>query len=317
MKSRGNRRQWPAIALVVTSVLLAAACDSPGAATGGATPSHALAVTVGAPQPLTFYEGEDDTEPLTPFYVSRGSNGTANAIGYVPNEGGYYLDVYDATSWQEKFIANGFEPSDPLWDCDQSFSNEIAMNGDSSLLARSCDDGSLTVYTLPISVPVFHTVISSSNTVVAARAPVVAFAPSPRNLVAITDDGPGGPGTRIQLLSSSSWQAQATIPVSAGLLSQPSWSPDGSRIAAVDLAGMLHIWSATNGNEIAGALLPHFAAGYAGTDPSGPAPQWSPDGSHLYVTAPTARDSTMIAAYALNAGGQLTPRRDDHPGGAA
>jgi WD40 repeat protein len=296
MKRLGIRR----VAGAIAGMLLLAACGP------SSTPavSHALAVTAGSPHPLTFYEGSDDIEPITPFYATLGPNGTVLALGFVPNEGAYYLNFYNATTWEDQGIANGFQPSDPLWECDESYSNEIAISADGSLLARSCQDGSLTIYALPTSVMAYHAVVSASTTVLTARTPVVAFAPA-GGLAAITDDGPGGAGQHIMLLSTSTWQTQTTIAVSAGLLSQPSWSPDGSRLAAVDLNGVVHVWSASSGNEIASASVPHFAAGTAATDPPGPAPQWSPDGSHLYVTAPAANNSTVIAAFTLDASGRL------------
>ncbi len=301
MSDRNKRWRAAALTLALLSVVVVAACSSSSASEPA--PSRALAVAAQPPHPLTFYEGGDDREPFTPFFASRGPNGTVVTMGFANNEGAYYLAAFDAATWNETDISNGFAPGDPLWDCDESPDTEIALAPDTSLLARPCADGSVTIFSLPDAVMKYHATVAPSASPIASRVPSVAFAPQ-GGLVAITDDGPSGAGQHIMILSTQSWQQQASIAVAAGLLSRPAWSPDGSQLAAVDLSGTLRVWSAS-GQEVASAPVPRFTPGAAATDPAGPAPQWSPDGAHLYATAPSP-GGTVIAAFTLSAGGQLS-----------
>lgn len=286
MRGLGRRVCWTMLVLL-TGML--AACGAAGART--ATPAL-LAVHAAPPQPLTFYEGDENIEPFTPFLAQRGPNGVVLTLGFAEREGAFYNTTYDAATWQERAISNGLQPSDPQWDCDQSPDISTTFTADLTRLARTCADGSLTVFTLPDAVPLYHQAGVSGDLALAERAPAAIFAPDGRTL-ALTNDGPAGPGQTITLLDTRTWQPRQSITVAAGLLSRPAWSPDGTQIAEVALDGTLHVWNAATGASLAGALLPQFAVANAASDPAGPAPQWSPDSTTLYVTAPTAHGSSI------------------------
>ena len=276
-------------------LLLCAACAG---GTTGASIAHTLTVTPQVAQPITFYEGDENIEPFTPFLVQNGPNNSIMAFGFSQNEGAYYIATYDAATWHEQAISNGFQPSDPHWDCDQSPENST-ISPDGTLVARPCADGSITVFAQLDAITVFHQTGNFANATLSARAPVAAFAPDSRTL-ALTDDGPGGPGQSITLLDTHTWQTRGAITVTAGILSRPGWSADGTRIAAVSLDGALHIWNAQTGAEEVTASIPQFAEGTAPSDPDGPAPQWSPDGSALLVTTPaTVTGGTLLTMWSV------------------
>jgi WD40 repeat protein len=299
MRALGNTIRLIALAALL-SVL--AAC---GAARGNGTPPALLAVHAAPPQPLTFYEGDENIEPFTPFLALRGPQGSVLALGFAEREGAYYITTYDAVTWQERGISNGFQPSDPQWDCDQAPDISTTFSTDLTRLARTCADGSMTIFALPEAVPLYHQAGASGDVALADRAPAAVFAPDGRTL-AVTDDGPSGPGTTITLLDTQTWQARQRISIAAGLLSRPSWSPDGTRLAEVALDGTLHIWNAATGAQVAAsAPVPQFAVADAASDPAGPAPLWSPDGATLFVAAPTAYGAT-ISRWTLH-GAILTP----------
>lgn len=298
-----RRRLLPVAALLALAALLAAcASGSTSAAPSGPPPNHTLAVTAGAPHPLTFYEGQEDIEPFTPFFAAPAGTSVLT-MGFAANEGAYYLTTYDA-GWNVTAVSNGFTPNDPHWDCDTAPGSAIAVAANRTLMARPCADGSVTVYALPDALDVYHISGAPGVIPIGAREPVAAFAPN-GSLLALTNDGPGGPGTSITLLATTTWQTVGTIAVTAGLLSRPAWSPDGTRLAAVDLNGVTHLWSAATQQEIATGPAPaDFALGSADMDPAGPAPQWSPDGAHLYVATPHA-GGTTLTAWSVSGGGAL------------
>jgi WD40-like Beta Propeller Repeat len=309
MQYYASSRRWLMFFFAMGSVLSLVACGPFGSRGNSSTGlSHVLVMTSGVPHQLTFYEGEDDNEPNTPFYIHRGIDNTMQLLSFVPNEGAYYLATYDSTTWQEQNTSNGFSPSDPLWDCDDSPDNEISIDSTGSLLSRSCEDGSVTIFTLPTAVSVYHAIVAPNPSAVTARVPAVTFAPQGQS-VAITDDGPGGIGQHIVILSTRNWQTLTKITITGGLLSQPSWSPDGSYIAAVDVTGMLHIWSARDGHEVANIQEQQFSLGSAMTDPSEPDPQWSPDGSYLYTITPSANNGSVIASFKFDSE-RLTSKAD-------
>jgi WD40 repeat protein len=266
-------------------------------------PSHQLSVSPTTPHPLTFYEGDDDIEPFTPLYAQRGPGNTVLTIGFADREGAYYIPTYDANSWQEVSLSNGFAANDPLWDCDDAPETSVVFSPDARMMARSCADGSFTIFSLPDALTLDHQSGASAALTLTDRAPSIAFAPT-NTLVAATDDGPGGAGHTITLLDTHTWQTRGTITVDAGLLSRPAWSPDGTTIAAVDLSGVIHVWNAQSHQDVVTAPVPQFAGGPAASDIAGPAPLWSADGASLYVTTPTA-SGTLLSAWTLN-GSTLT-----------
>lgn len=298
MRRNGNRqhwrfaRQWQGWLLRLGCLIgvIMTACTSAATTTG-------TAITFLPPQPLTFYEGEDDIEPFTPFLAAPGSPGTVMTFGFAEREGAYYVTTYNAQTWAETGISNGFAPTDPLWDCDATPETGTTFAAAEHLVARTCVDGSVTVFSLPDALPLWHVPGSPGNGALTARIPAIAFAPR-GNLLAFTNDGPRGPGDTITLMDTQTWQAHSVISVSAGLLSRPAWSPDGQRLAAVDLEGTLHIWDATTGAASAQALIPNVQAASAAADPAVPAPRWSPDSQHLYVTLPT-KGGTHLSAWSL------------------
>lgn len=285
---------------ILALALIVGACSS----ATGASPSHQLAVTNTTPHPLVFYEGDDDLEPFTPFYVHAGPNGSVMTFGFAENEGAYYITTYDANTWQETGISNGFAPGDPLWACDQAADTSTTFSPDATMMARACLDGSFTVFSLPNALTLYHQPSTQQNTALTDRAPVIVFSPN-SSLVAATNDGPAGPGQTITLLDTHAWQAQGKLTLSDGLLSRPAWSPDGAHLAAVDLGGVIHIWDSQTRQETVKATLPQFAVGTAVADRDGPPPQWSPDGTRLIVTTP-AKDGATISAWSLTAGATLT-----------
>ena len=287
--------------VLIPLVLLTLAACSQG--TSHPTASHALAVHALPAVPLTFYEGADDLEPFTPFLAQAGPNGTMLTFGYAEREGAYYIATYSTAKWAETNISNGFGPTDPQWACDQSPDISTTFTPDVSLMARTCGDGSMTIFTLPNALSVYHITGSPDDVSLAARSPVAEFSPDNKTL-ALTDDGPGGPGQSIMLLTTNQWQTVRTITLAASLLSRPAWSPDSTRIAEVDLAGKLHILDAASGQDVASATLPQFIEANAASDPAGPAPQWSPDGTTLTVTTP-ATTGTVLSTWAVH-GSTLT-----------
>jgi hypothetical protein len=293
------RHAWPLCALSVVVLLCLAACTG-----SSATVAHSLAVTPQVSHALTFYEGEADEDPeaFTPFMVANGPKNTVISFGFALQEGAYYLASYDAT-WQERNISNGFQPSDPHWDCDQSPESAV-VSPDVTLVARPCIDGSLTVFAESTAIEVFHRNAPAGGISLSARVPSVAFAPD-SHTIALTNDGPSGPGQAIITYDTHTWAKRYTLDASAGLLSRPSWSADGTHLAAVTLDGTLHIWDAASGAEVASMTTPRFNVGTAGYDPAGPPPQWSPDGTTLYVTTPGS-SGALITAWALT-GNTLVP----------
>src|SRR5579883_1659428 len=152
-----------------------------------------------AAQPITFYEGDEEIEPFTPFMAVLGPQGRVLTFGFAANEGAYYITIYDAATWQERGISNGFQPTDPQWECDQTPETSTFFSADATKVARACADGSVTVFSLPNAVPVFHQPGANNGDIaLAARAPIAAFSPDGRTL-ALTDDGPSGPGEHITL----------------------------------------------------------------------------------------------------------------------
>lgn len=292
---RGIAR-WP-LTLVPLLALGVAACAQ---SQTGPTASHQLAIKALPSQPLTFYEGEATLEPFTPFLAQLGPNNSILTFGFAQNEGAFYITTYNSANWQETAISNGFGPTDPQWACDQSPENSTTFSRDVTMMVRACADGSLTVFNLPGAVALFHITGSPDDVSLAARSPVAVFAPDGKTL-AVTDDGPGGPGQDITLLGTAKWQSIRTISLNTPLLSRPAWSPDGTAIAVVDLAGKLHIINAASGQDVATASLPQFALGSAATDPAGPAPQWSPDGTALYVTTPGTK-GTVMSVWTFHSG---------------
>jgi WD40 repeat protein len=280
------------------------------APTSASVASHALTVTAAPPIPLTFYEGEDDTEPFTPFLVAAGQQGNVMTFGYADREGAYYIATYaSANTWDEVSISNGFAPSDPLWDCDAADSTSTTIAATGTLMARSCADGSVTAFALPNALAIYHQNSTSSGVGLSSRAPVTAFSPDGTKM-ALTDDGPGGAGHTITVLGTTTWQTLHTITVSAGLLSRPSWSANGAFVAAVDLDGMLRVWSASTGSQVAAATLPAFSSGTAANDIAGPAPLWSGDDNRLYAFTPTA-GGTEASAWSFN-GSALAAQAHTH-----
>ncbi len=271
--------------------------------------SHALAVTAAPPIPLTFYEGPGETEPFTPFLVASGPQGGVMTFGYAEREGAYYIATYASSTWKEIAISNGFAPSDPLWDCDAAGSTSTTIAASGTLMARSCADGSVTVFALPNALSVYYQSSTNNSIGLSSRAPVTAFSPDGSKM-ALTGDGPSGAGHTITLLGTTAWQTLHTLTVSAGLLSRPSWSADGAFVAAVDLAGTLHVWSANSGAEVATAALPAFSAGTAADDIAGPAPLWSGDGGAIYAFTP-ATGGTEASAWGFN-GSALVARARTH-----
>ncbi len=317
--------------LVGITLLILAGC---GGATGGSTtsPNHSLLVTPQPAKALTFYEGTEDIEPFTPFaavYSANGGwsvpNGSGNqaasiptylTFGFAPVEGASYVTGYNAQTWQETVISNGFLPNDPLWDCDASPEQGTFIAADGSMVARACSDGSITFFSLPNALVVHQVKGDPTALQLGAREPSVTFSPhgpggtgatTTTELIAYTDDGPAGPGTNITIASTSAsaqatWTKLGVIPVTAGLLSRPSWSPDGSMLAAVDLNGVLHIWNIPSGagtsgfQEIGSAQIPQFVLGQGVNDPATPAPQWSPDGTTIVVATPGTATSSDLGA---------------------
>ncbi len=325
------------------TLLILAGC---GGATGGSTasPNHSLLVTPQPAKALTFYEGTEDIEPFTPFaavYSANGgwsaSNGSGNqtssipsylTFGFAPIEGASYVTGYDAQTWQETIISNGFLPNDPLWDCDAAPEQGTFIAADGSMVARACSDGSITFFSLPNAL-VLHQVKGDPTALqLGAREPAVTFSPhgsgatgappnaamdQPAELIAYTDDGPAGPGTHITIANvamnigpsgspQETWTTLGVIPVTAGLLSRPSWSPDGSLLAAVDLNGVLHIWDMSSGTgttgfqEVGSVQTPHFVLGQSTSDPATPSPQWSPDGTTIVVATPATATSSDLGS---------------------
>ena len=301
--TRGNQhwlfQRFMAWGCVVLLASLAACASS-----ASNTVAHTLTVTPQPAHALTFYEGEDgeEPEPFTPFLVANGPGSTVISFGFSQFEGAYYLTKYDA-SWGERDISNGFQPSDPRWDCDQSPETSI-ISPDTTFVARPCTDGSLTVFTASTAIEVFHRGETPGAAALGARIPVAAFAPD-SHTVALTNDGPGGPGQTITLFDTHTWAKGRTLTLTAGLLSRPGWSADGTRLAAVALDGTLHIWNAQSGAEVAAMTIPRFAVGSAASDPAGPAPQWSPDGASLLVTSP-GDVGTLLTVWAVQ-GSTLIP----------
>lgn len=174
--------------LGLVMVVILSACSS----ATGAQPSHQLAVTSTAAHPLVFYEGDDDLEPFTPFYAQQEPDGSVMTFGFAQNEGAYYITTYMANTWQETGISNGFAPGDPLWACDQSEGTSTSFSADATMMARACQDGSFTIFSLPNALVLYHQPGTQQNTALTDRAPVIAFAPQ-SNLLAVTDDGPLAP----------------------------------------------------------------------------------------------------------------------------
>jgi hypothetical protein len=255
-------------------LLLLAAC---GGANAGSMPQQSIHIQQFSAQPITFYEGDEEIEPFTPFMAQRGPQGRVLTFGFAANEGAYYITTYDAGTWQERGISNGFQPTDPQWECDQTPETSTFFSADATRVVRACADGSATVFALPDAVPLYHHAGTTSDVALAARAPIAAFAPDGHTL-ALSDDGPSGAGQKFTLLDTAAWQARRTLTIPGGILSRPAWSPDGTRLALVTLDGTLGIWNAATGAEVAHVALPQFAIGNAASDPDGPAPQWSVDG---------------------------------------
>jgi WD40 repeat protein len=301
MKMNGSRRRgmWCMVVLIIASSLMA--CST---STANTSLSNQIAITAQAPHSLYFYEGSDDNEPFTPFLASLGPSGIVATLGFATNEGAYYVTTYNTTTWRERANSNGLQPSDPLGDCDQAPDRSTVFAPNLLHLARSCADGSLAIFNLPDAIAVYRQPAASETVTLSDRVPVVAFAPD-NQTVALTDDGPAGPGQTITVRAMQTWQVQRTLTVAAGLLSRPAWSPDGTRLALVALDGTLQIWDATTGAEVAHATLPGFALGSAASDPAGPAPIWSADGTTLFVTAPTST-GTSISTWSLH-GNALVP----------
>lgn len=278
-------RYWGVV--LVTTLAVLAGCGNGGASSAAPPPvSHAVAVAPAPAKPLTFYEGEEDIEPFTPFAITRTLMGQVLAFGYATMEGANYVATFDATNWQVQSVSNGFLPNDPAWDCDSSPELGTSFAPDGSMVARACVDGSVTVFSLPYALILMHQDGIPATVPVAARIPQAIFSPT-SHLLALTNDGPGGPGQKIVILNTTTWQQTGSIAVSAGLLTSPSWSPDEKRLAAVDLNGALHVWDAASGQEVASGEVTPFTLITADKDPSGPAPQWSPDGSTIVTATPT------------------------------
>ncbi len=302
--TRGGQRPWVQRLMAWGCVALLAglaACASSG---GGGTVANTLRVTPQASHALTFYEGEDDTppEPFTPFLVANGPDASVISFGFSQLEGAYYLARYDA-AWGERDISNGFQPSDPKWDCDQSPETSV-LSPDATFVARPCADGSLNVFAASTAIVVFHRGGTPGGIALSARVPVAAFAPD-SHTVALTNDGPSGPGQTITLYDTRTWVKGRTITLTVGLLSRPGWSADGTRLAAVALDGTLHIWDVATGGEVTTTSVPRFAIGGAASDPAGPAPLWSPDGAMLWATAPGGA-GTLLTSWAVM-GSTLVP----------
>jgi hypothetical protein len=294
----GSRRLGRWAMVLVTGLLVACGGNT------HATSSNQIAITTQASHPLNFYEGNDDNEPFTPFLATLGPPGVVATLGFATNEGAYYVTTYNISTWLERANSNGLQPSDPQWDCDQAPDRSTVFAPNILHLVRSCADGSLTVFDLPDAIPVYHQPAAPATVSLSARVPVAVFAPDSQ-MLALTDDGPDGPGQTITLRDTHAWQAQRTFTIAQGLLSRPSWSPDGTRLALVALDGTLQIWDATDGAELTHASLPNFALGNAASDPAGPAPIWSADGATLFVTAPTSTGAS-ISTWSLH-GGTLAP----------
>jgi WD40 repeat protein len=294
------RQRWVACGGVALLVCLAACAGT----SGGSTAAHTLPVT---PQPaiaLTFYENEagEGPEAFTPFLVSNGPAHSVVSFGFSQQEGAYYIASYDA-DWHERDISNGFQPSDPKWDCDDAYNTSV-IAPDVTLVARPCVDGSISFFAETTATVLFRLPGTPGVVSLSARIPSAAFAPV-GHVVAITNDGPAGPGQSITLYDTQTWMQGLTLDAAAGLLSQPSWSADGTKLAAVTLDGTLHIWDASSGAEVAHVTIPQFTQGSAASDPAGPAPQWSPDGTSLLVTTPAAT-GTALTMWAVQ-GTTLVP----------
>lgn len=275
-------------------LILVTACNQ-NTATSTVPVSHAVAVTPKLPQPITFYEGPDELEPFTPFFINTGSSGSVVTVGFAQAEGAYYLTSYDTNSWKQNNLSNGFSPTDPLWECDSYIDTSLAVAADTSALSRSCIDGSVTIFKIPDALPVYHVSATQTLTTLGQRAPIVAFSRT-NHMVAITNDGPSGPGTTISLVDSTTWQPiNTTITIATGLLSRPDWSADGTRLAAISTDGVLHVWSANTGTEIAHQSLTGFAIGSTASDVASPAPQWSPDGTKIYTSSPSSAGTNVTA----------------------
>ena len=284
----------------VALLSLLSACSGASNADVAAAPAHTLSVTATAPHPLTFYESQDEIEPFSPFIAQSSLNGTLNAIGFAQREGAFYMMTYAAKTLEPVGVSNGIAADDPLWNCDVAPDTEVTLAPDAKLVARSCASGGVTIFSLPNTLTVFHQTGVVGAVTLTARVPVVAFAPT-GDVLALTDDGPNGPGQAITLLDTQTWQPRGKITVTNGLLSRPSWSPDGTRLAALDTSGTLHIWDAASATEVATATMPQFTIGATASDPASPAPQWSADGSHLLVTS-AAKTNTILSVWSVAGG---------------
>ncbi len=306
-----KHRWWLALPLFALGLAACASNTTSSSTTQSTpTPSHQLAVKAVGTHALTFYEGDEDSEPFTPFLVNPGPDHTILAFGFSQDEGAFYIAAYNTTTWDEESISNGFGPTDPQWSCDQSPELSTSFDSAATLMARTCADGSMTVFALPDALALYHQGGSTGDVALASRSPVAVFAPNGATL-ALTDDGPSGPGQHIALLAVPTWQTLRSLTLANPLLSRPAWSPDGSLLAVTTLDGTLHILQTATGQDIADAALPHFALNSAASDPAGPAPQWSPDGTLLYVTTPTQNNQTIVSAWhwhndALTAGATAT-----------